>query len=221
MPQQFTVRPIQASTKGQVKQLRREGSVPVSIQHRGNKTLHLQTETKPLDDFIRAHGEAAMLELIVEGGVRHQALISEIQRDRVTKKLLQVTFQGVQLGDSVKVHIPLVFHGEPEPVRLQTALLQHSIEQLEIRCQPGDLPDHITVDVSNMMGTDTLRVSDLPPQDKYEILTSADTVIASLTVHHVEDEAPAPTSVEGPHASTDGPQASPALPNESTEPAAS
>lgn len=220
MPQQFTARPVQAMTKGEVKQMRREGRIPVSIQHRGQGTLHLETPTKPLDDFIRAHGEAAMLELLVEGGPSHRAMIHDIQRDRLTKRLIQVTFQSIQVGDTVKVHIPLVFHGTPEPVRLQTALLQHSIEQLEIHCQPGDLPDHITVDVSNMIGTDTLRVSDLPHSDKYTIITSPDTVIASLTIHHVEDEAPAPTSVEGPSASTDGPQASPALPNESTAPAA-
>lgn len=219
MPQQFSIRPIEANTKGQVKHLRRTGYIPVSVQHKGQGTLHFQLETKPLNDFIRIHGEAAMLELVEEGGVRHQALVHDIQRDGLTKHLLQVTFQSVQKGDSVKVNIPLVFHGEPEPVRMKIAMLQHPVEQVEIRCQPGDLPDHITVDMSNMTATDTLRVSDIPPSDKYEILTAPNTVIASLTNLTAEDGT-APTTVEGTTAHADGFAAAPGMPHESTEPAA-
>lgn len=180
MRQQFTIRAIQANTKGKVKQLRRDGHIPVSVQHQGEGTLHYQLETKPLDDFIRAHGEASMLELVVEGGVSHQALVHDVQRDRLTKKLLQVTFQSVQTGDSVKVNIPIVFHGEPMNVKMKTATLQHAIEQVEIRCQPNDIPAHITINVSNMTITDTLRVADIVANTKYQILTAPDTVVASL-----------------------------------------
>lgn len=220
MPTQFSVEPIVAVSKGEVKRLRKTGFIPVSIQHKGQGTLHYQLATKPLDDFIRAHGEAAMLELTVAGGASHQALVHDVQRDGLTRKLLQVTFQSVQTGDTVKVHVPLVFHGEPAPVRLGSAVMSHSVEQVEVHCQPGDLPDHITVDVSSMTGTDTLRVSDLPHSDKYKIVTSPDTVVASLTALHVEDEAPAPTVVDATPAHADGFAASPAMPHETTEPAA-
>ena len=220
MPQQFTIQPIEANTKGKVKELRRTGNIPVSVQHKGQGTLHYQLETKPLDDFIRAHGQASMLELVVEGGARHQALVHDVQRDRLTKKLLQVTFQGVEIGDTVKVLIPIVFHGEPGSVRLKAATLQHAIEQVEVRCQPGDLPDHITVDVSNMTVNDTMRVSDIPKSDKYEILTAPDMLVASLTSLTAQGEETAPTGTEGPDAHADGFAAAPGMPHESTEPAA-
>ena len=220
MPTQFSVKPIQPISKGEMKRLRKTGFIPVSIQHKGQGTLHYQLETKPLDDFIRAHGEAAMLELTVEGGASHQALVHDVQRDGLTRKLLQVTFQSIQRGDVVKVHVPLMFHGEPASVRLGSAVMQHSIEQVEIHCQPGDLPDHITIDVSNMTATDTLRVSDLPHSDKYKIVTSPDTVLVSLTSLHTEGEAPAPTVVDETTSHTDGFAVSPAMPHETTEPAA-
>lgn len=181
MSQGFKIHPITATGKGRVKQLRREGQIPVSIQHRGQGTLHFQTEAKPLDDFVKAHGEAAMLDLIEDGGVKHRALVHDIQRDGISKKLLQVTFQGVQGDEKVKVHIPIVFVGEPETIRLHTATLQHQQEQIEVRCRPNDIPDHITVDVSEMTIHTTMRVSDIPKSDKYEILTSGDTVIAALS----------------------------------------
>jgi len=180
MAHHFTIRPIMTGTKGKIKQLRREGQIPVSIQHRGQETLHFQTEARPLDEFVRLHGEASMIVLVEEGGAKHRALVHDIQRDGIGHQLLQVTFQGVEGDEQVKVHIPLVFHGEPDAVHHRTATIQHSIEQVEVRCRPGNIPEHIVVEVGNMDMHAPLRVADLGKNERYEILTAPDTVIASL-----------------------------------------
>lgn len=182
MAQQVNAGPIQARSKGEIKRLRREGYVPISIQHRGEETIHLQGEAKPLDEFIRQYGESTFLDLVIAPHRKRQTvLIKEVQRDPISRTLLQVTFQSVVRGEPIKAHVPLVFHGEPEAVRLHTALVQHQLERLEIRCLPRNMPDHITVDISHLNFGELVRVSDLPATDRYEILTSPDTVLASLT----------------------------------------
>jgi large subunit ribosomal protein L25 len=182
MRQQFHVHPIEASTKGELKQLRRSGFIPVSIQHRGQDTEHYQEEARPLEEHIRHHGKASILELVVEPGNKTQTvMVHDVQRDPLTHHLLQVTYQRVARNEPIKVQVPLVFHGEPDLVRQHTAIVQHSVEAVEIRSLPDNLPEHITVEIGQLTLGDVLRVSDLPATDRYEILTLPDTVLASLS----------------------------------------
>jgi large subunit ribosomal protein L25 len=181
MTQQIKVQPIKAATKGEVKRLRNEGYVPISLQHRGEGTQHFQTQARPLDEFIRAHGAATRIELSAEDGTTQEALIHDVQRDAVSQRLLHVALQLIVRGEAMKVQVPLSFHGIPEAVHLGSAVLSHSIEHLEVRSLPRNLPDHIDADVSHLTFGQTLRVADLPPTDRYEILTPADTVLAFLS----------------------------------------
>ncbi len=183
MPYRLTAGPLEAHTKGEMKRLRHEGRIPVSIQHKGRETLHLQEEAQPLEDFIRKHGASALVELEIEPEHRRETvLVHDIQRDPVSHRLLQVTYQSVSKDEKIKTHVPLVFRGEPDAVRQRAAMVQHPIEEIEIACLPADLPSHITVDVSRLAfgGAEVMRVGDLPKNDHYETLTPPDTVIASL-----------------------------------------
>jgi large subunit ribosomal protein L25 len=190
--------PIQARTKGELKRLRKNGFIPVSLQHRGEETRHLQMPLKPLLEMVRHHGESALIDLEIEGGGAETALIHDVVRDGVTHLPIQISFMKVVRGEPIKARVPLVFEGVPEPVAEGTAVLQPSLDHVEIRCIPSDLPEQIAVDVSNMQFGDILHVSDLPQSDKYEVLSGPETVIvslASLLRQSVEEE-PAPTPEE-------------------------
>lgn len=179
---QLVAEPLTAISKGDIKRLRQSGYVPVSIQHRGNETLHLQEEEKPLDAFIIKHGNSGVAEMLVGADkVKHTVVLHDIQRDPISKRLLHVTFQDMEKGDTVKTHVALVFKGEPDAVRTGDGVLSQLLMQLEIRSDVSHLVDHITVDVSNLELGSSLRVSDLPKQSGYEIVTPEDTVIASVS----------------------------------------
>ncbi|HLJ54856.1 MAG TPA: 50S ribosomal protein L25 [Chthonomonadaceae bacterium] len=181
MPTQFALRPIEAATKGAVKQLRRDGFVPVSVQHRGMPTAHYQLETKPLDEFITRHGAASFVDLVTADKKHQRALISSVQRDPLTHGLLQVTFQQVRRDDRVKTQVPLHFTGEPEEVRIGAYITQHPIDSLEIECAADQMPAMIEVDISGLQPNHPLRVSDLPAHPHYRITAAADTTLASLS----------------------------------------
>lgn len=183
MAHRLRAMPRQAQTKGDIHRLRRAGLVPISVQHRGEETLLLQEEAKPLEEFIHHHSPSTMIELEIEPEHSVQTvMVHDIQRDPITASLLHVTFQKVEIGEAIKAHVPLVFHGEPEPVRDHTAVVQHPVDSLEIRAEAANLPDHITVDISHLDFNhhELILVSDLPHSDRYEILTHPDTVIAAL-----------------------------------------
>src|SRR5436189_121846 len=134
MAREITAEPVEAHTKGEVRRLRKRGIVPVSVQYRGEETLHLQSRMQPLDEIIHRHGESTMLDLVIEpGSKKKQVLIHEIQRDPISRKLLHVTLQTMVKGEPIKTHISIRIIGEPEAIRQGIGVLQHATETLEIR----------------------------------------------------------------------------------------
>jgi large subunit ribosomal protein L25 len=180
MASQFTLTPIRAKTKGEVKRLRKTGFTPVSLQHKGADTLHYQQETRPLDEYIRQYGDAAMIDLFLAPDSTQRAIVKDIQRDPFTQKLLQVTYQLVRHDDLLKTHVSIVFQGEEAHANNNEVMMQHQVNRLDIECEQRNLPDHILVDISHLGLGDVMRVSDLPANPLYKILTAPNTVLASL-----------------------------------------
>lgn len=206
MVHQFQLSPVEAKTKGDMKRLRKAGYIPVSIQHKGMETQHFQQESRNLEEFLRRYGNAALVELsIAPGNQKQRAIVQNVQRDPLTQDLLQVTFQQVRRGDTVKTHIPLVFTGEPAAVRLEDFIVQHLLDSLDIECDPENLPTHITVDLSKMEAGGVFRVSDLPEDSHYKILSPGDAVLASLisTRHGMEEETVEAAETEATEAATE------------------
>ncbi len=171
-----------ATTKGQVKDLRRKGFIPISIQHKGEDTLHLETETRYINEFIARHGEGALMDIEVENTPgKLRALVHGVQRHPVTQVVMQATFQKISAGDEVKTHVPIHIVGEPESVKYGDRILQTSLDSVEIRCQPDALPDHITVDIAHLGADDRVHVSDLPKIAGVTYTTSADSLVVMLT----------------------------------------
>lgn len=180
--QQFKLSPITAQTKGEMKRLRKSGFIPVSIQHKGSHTVHLQQESKPLDEYIRQYGEATLLDVIIPPDNKHQrVIVQSLQRDALTHKLMQVTFQELRQDDKLKTHVAIQFQDEPPGANTRETMVQHLLDRLEIECAPTDLPDHITVSLAGLVLGEVFRVSDLVVNPHYKILTPADMVLASFS----------------------------------------
>ena len=98
-------------------------------------------------------------------------------------------------GQKIEVTVPLRLVGEPIGVKEKQGVLEQTIREIEIRCQPRDIPDSIDLDVSHLDVHDTLHVSDLKVAEGVEILTDAELVIATVGIVK-EEVAPAP-ALEG------------------------
>lgn len=196
MPSPMTLTPITAKTKGEVKRMRLAGYTPVSIQHKGMPTEHYQQETRPLNEWIARHGEAAMVDIETPGHGSQRAIMQTVQRNPISNAILTVTFQQIRTDDTLKTFVSLVFQGEPEEARLGDATVQHQRDRLEVACAQADLPDHITVNVADLRSGGAVRVSDLPAHPKYKILAPPDTMLASLSTNRATvaavEEAAAP-----------------------------
>ena len=84
--------------------------------------------------------------------------------------------------------------GEPVGVREEQGVLEQIMRELEIRCEPREIPDAIDVDVSNLGVHDVLHVSDIPVAENIEILNDMDSVVATVGI--VKEEPVAAPVVE-------------------------
>jgi large subunit ribosomal protein L25 len=106
------------------------------------------------------------------------------------------------MDEVIEVEVPVQVIGEAAGVKLDGGILEHVTREVRVSCLPGDIPEHITIDVSPLKIGDALRVSDLPKSDKYRILTEpAQTLVvvsppAKEEVPVVEAVAAQPTEPE-------------------------
>ena len=132
------------------------------------------------------------------GGQTAKTLIREIQRHPIKRQILHVDFQALVAGEKVTVNIPIVLNGIPEGVRLEGGVLDQTLRELEIEVDPSDIPDHVEIDVTNMVIGDSLHVSDIKLPAGVKVLDDPETSVAVLAAPRaVIEEAPAVEAVEG------------------------
>ncbi|HEX4568610.1 MAG TPA: hypothetical protein VH138_18390, partial [Vicinamibacterales bacterium] len=104
---------------------------------------------------------------------------------------------------------PIVIKGEPKGVKQQGGVVDFVNREIEVECLPGDIPEHIHVDISELMLHQGIRVRDLPKTDKWKPVSDADMMIVHVVTVKVE-ETPAATDA----AAAVGTAAAPAAPVE-------
>jgi len=93
------------------------------------------------------------------------------------------------------VTVPLHLVGEPIGVKEKQGVLEQIIREIDVRCEPREIPDSLEVDVSNLDVHGVLHVSDIPVSEAVEILTDAEQVIATVGI--VKEEVAPAAAPEG------------------------
>jgi len=96
----------------------------------------------------------------------------------------------IAMDKKLRVAVPVVTTGEAKGVKTQGGILEVVLRQVEVECLPGDIPDHITVPVDEMLVGDAIRVADLQKGlgDKVLLLDDPTAVICHVVVPKAEEE---------------------------------
>lgn len=147
--------------KGAARKLRAAGSIPAVIYGHGREPQALVTNARETERLLqRIATSSTVIELNVDGMVS-RTLIREIQRHPVKRHVMHLDFQELVAGEKVSVKVPIVYLGTPEGVRLEGGILDQVMHELHLQCDPGNIPEHIDVDVSHVKLGKPLHVSDL------------------------------------------------------------
>lgn len=122
-------------------------SVPAVLYGRGIASVSLKLKRGELEKVISLAGESNLISLIIDDK-EVRVLIKETQRSGLNNKLLHIDFFQVKMTEKISTEIPFNFIGESRAVKELSASLIKEMDAVEVECLPGDLVDHIDVDIS-------------------------------------------------------------------------
>ena len=94
--------------------------------------------------------------------------MKDFQLDPVTHQVLHADFYRVAMDRMIEVTIPVLVKGEPKGVKQQGGILEFVRREIEIECLPADIPEHVDVDVSELMLRQGIRVRDVATSAEVE-----------------------------------------------------
>lgn len=172
----------------QVRALRRQGLLPAVIYGSHIAPIPVSLNFHDASLLLPKVSSSQLVEVDVNGQ-KHTTLVRERQRHPVTGDLLHVDFQAVSLTEKLRVNVGLQFVGEAPAVKMYNAVIVTSLEELEVECLPGDLPNHLEVDLSALEQIgDAIYVRDVPRPPRVEVLTDPDEVVVVATAPEGEEE---------------------------------
>jgi large subunit ribosomal protein L25 len=207
---ELAVSPREVTGKA-TKKLRRAGVIPANIFGHGEPSQAVQLNAQDFDGLRRGHHATGVISLKISGGKRAQtALIRRVQRDPLNGRILHIDFLRVSLRDRISAKIPLHFVGTAPGVKVESGVMLHLIEALEVECAAGDIVEAIEVDVSSLEHIDdVIHAKDVPLPQNYTLVTDPDEAVVKVAPPRVEKAeeveaapaeaaaAPAPPTAEG------------------------
>ena len=170
--------------KKESKLSRAAGNVPCVI-YGGKTNQHFTVKENALNNLVYTPNVYSVA-IDIEGATIN-ALIKDVQFHPVTDKILHVDFIELVPGQEVNTQIPVVFNGNAIGV-MNGGKLRKTLRKLSVRATPENLPDNVTLEISEMKIGEKVYVRDVEAKN-FDILTAATAVIVSVkTARGVEEE---------------------------------
>jgi large subunit ribosomal protein L25 len=180
----------EAIGRSAVRKLKVRGVVPAVVYGGRDKPEPLQVSRRDISLILsHASGENILVELEINGEkASRMAMVQEVQHSPVGGDILHVDFHAVSMDEKVEADVPLEPTGTANGVKNFGGLLEQSLRALAVECLPRDLPDVITVDVSELNIGDSIHVRDIKLPDGVTANVQADLTVFSVLAPIVEEE---------------------------------
>jgi large subunit ribosomal protein L25 len=185
-----------------VRKLRARGFIPAVIYGGNDEPQPLQVSARDINAMMsQASGENVLVELEVgSDGQSRTALVQEVQHSPVGGEIRHVDFHAISMDQLIEAEVPLEPVGTAVGVKTFGGLLEQSLRALAIECLPTDLPDRITVDVSQLNIGDAIHVRDIQLPQGVTPTVQLDLTAFSVVAPVVEEE---PVAAEAEAAATE------------------
>ena len=177
-------------TGKKVKELRRQGVVPVHVYGREMPALALQVEGQVLRRILPQVGTNVPLSVEVDG-VKGASIcfVREVQRHPVTEDVLHVDFLRVDVSQTIRAEVPVVLVGNAPAVRQLGGTLLQPTQNILVESLPMNVPASIELDVSILEDFEKgIFVRDVSVGPDVTIITDPDELIARVSPPRIEVE---------------------------------
>jgi len=182
--------------KNEARRTRRGGQVPAVLYGGdGKEATPIQVAPKALLKILHSEsGQNTLIALKLPGAGDTRVLVRDFQIDPVTHQVLHADFYRVAMDRLIQVTIPVSVRGEPKGVKQQGGLLEFIRREIVIECLPGDIPENVDIDVSELMLHQGIRVRDVATSEKWKSVTEGEAMLVHVIMPKAEAAAAAATA---------------------------
>ncbi|MBA3388750.1 MAG: 50S ribosomal protein L25 [Rubrobacteraceae bacterium] len=181
--------------KNDARRLRASGFVPAVLYGEGNEaggSTALAVPDKKVDYTLTHLGDNALYNISLGSGTS-TARVVDVHRNPVSGRLIHIDFIPVNMTERIEITVPLTVEGEAPGVEQDGGVLQQVAYELQVESLPGEIPQEIVVNVSNLQMGDNLTLGDLTLPDGVSLISEAEevavTVVAPTEITDEEIEA--------------------------------
>ncbi len=149
--------------KGASRRLRREDKVPAIVYGADKEPVSVTLAHNKLvqaQEFEAFYSHVLTLDI---AGEKVDAIVKDMQRHPYKPKILHVDFLRVDASKAIHTTVPVHFINEETAPAIKTegGHAEHHINEIDVACLPGNLPEFIEVDLTNVALGQTLHLSDV------------------------------------------------------------
>ena len=180
--------------KGASRRLRRNESLVPAVIYGGEKPAQsISLLAKDLAKLLENEAAFSHVLTLNVAGANEGVVIKALQRHPAKGFGLHADFVRVVAGQKLNAHVPLHFINESSSVgvKQQGGEVSHTISEVEVSCQPQDLPEFIEVDLAKVEVGQIVHLSDIKLPKGVELVALAhgnDLAVANIHASRVKDE---------------------------------
>jgi large subunit ribosomal protein L25 len=180
--------------KNEARRLRARGRIPAVVYGaEKGKAVEIAVDPKMLLRILHSESGVNTLIGLQLGGGDTRVLVKEYQLDPIGHKLLHADFYQVAMDKTITVTVPVVLKGEAKGVKQQGGIVDFVHREIEIEVLPGDIPENITVDISELMLHEGVRVRDVQTEgSRWKATSDPDMMIVHVVPPRAEEVVAAP-----------------------------
>ena len=178
--------------KNEARRLRASGRLPAVVygaHQAGRAPVGTAVAVDPKELLRILHSDSGANTLIglkLDGG-DSRVMVREYQLDPVSHDLLHADFYELAMDRAITVTVPVRLTGEAKGVKLQGGLVEFVGRDIQVLCLPTDIPEHVEVDITELMLGQVVRVRDLPEHPKWKPLSDPDSMIVHVVMPKAEE----------------------------------
>ncbi len=181
--------------KSGAKKTRKSGRIPAVIYGK-NDVINISVDNREFTSKFEKISENTIIQIKI-GNESRDVLVKDFQDDIISQNIQHIDFYEIETGKMLKTNIPIHVEGNAKGVR-EGGLLEVRLHELEVECLPKDIPESITVDVTDLEEGDAIHVSDIKVPEGVKVLNLLEqTVVAVTHVKEVVEETDEAEETEG------------------------
>lgn len=175
--------------KNASRRLRREGKIPAVLYGGDGPNEHLSIQKKDIFGILRSEsGENTIFKTSFDSE-SIDAMIKDLQTDPVTDEILHIDLIMISMDKAVRVSVPVLLVGDAVGVKNEGGFVDIVTREIEVECLPGDIPENIEVDISDLHLHQSIKIEELSFPEGVESVTEPHSVIVLIDVPTKEEEA--------------------------------